>query len=122
MSFSDHFAKRPIQHLRRTTGLLAAVILLLAAIGISGCASTSPGSPNDISVTGTITVRGNVPFHETVLITDDGNWYLLDMDATMRESLVTPVRATATGTIRLGEWNGKPFTRMTVSELTAQNL
>jgi hypothetical protein len=73
-----------------------------------------------ITVTGDITVRGNVPFHEVVLITDDNNWYILELTEQDRQALVTPARAEVTGVIRLGEWNGRPFTRMVVRELIAE--
>lgn len=71
----------------------------------------------DITVEGQVTVRGNVPFHETVLVTDQRTWYLLDMDPALREGFMTPARVRVTGPVRLGEWNGQPFTRLTVRTL-----
>lgn len=98
----------------------AAVMLVLGIILGTGCATTSSVDADIITVTGDITVRGNVPFHEVVLITDDNNWYILEMSDQEREALMTPARARVTGAIRLGEWNGRPFTRMTVHELVAE--
>ena len=71
----------------------------------------------DIAVEGEVAVRGNVPFHETVLVTEQGNWYLLDMDEALRESFMTPARIRVTGPVRLGQWNGRPFARLTVRTL-----
>ena len=96
------------------------VALMILLTGLSGCASTATMESDVITVTGDITVRGNVPFHEVVLITDDNNWYILELTEQDRQALVTPARAEVTGVIRLGEWNGRPFTRMVVRELIAE--
>lgn len=96
-------------------------VLLILLVGLSGCV-THEGTLHSepITVLGEITVRGNVPFHEVVLITDDNNWYILDLSEEQRSDLMTPARARVTGPIRLGEWNGRPFTRMTVHELVLE--
>lgn len=91
------------------------MVLLMVIFG--GCTASHPTGSQDVTVTGMVTVRGNVPFHETVLITEDNNWYLLDMESAMRDSLMTPARIRATGPVRLGEWNGRPFTRMAVRKM-----
>jgi len=94
--------------------------ILFLAVGLSllaGCASSSQVEANVITVSGEITVRGNVPFHEVVLITEDNNWYVLELPDNLRESLRTPARASVTGVIRLGDWNGRPFTIMSVREM-----
>jgi len=70
-----------------------------------------------ITVTGDITVRGNEPFTEVVLITQENNWYVLDLTRDQRAALMTPARARVTGILRLGEWSGRPFTRLKVDEL-----
>lgn len=75
----------------------------------------------DITVVGEVTVRGNVPFHESVLVTDQDTWYLLDLDPVMREGFTTPARVRVTGPVRLGDWNGRPFTRLTVRTLEVLN-
>jgi len=120
MGFSIHPRNSGIQHMRsfiRTA--LASGLFIIAVLAVGGCAETASVTTHDvITVTGDITVRGNVPFTEVVLITDDNNWYLLDLSSEQREALLTPARAKVTGTIRLGEWNGRPYTRMAVSDLT----
>lgn len=92
--------------------------LLLLATMLGGCATgLSVPAAERVTVTGDITVRGNEPFTEVVLITDDNNWYLLDMTSEQRDALMTPARATITGPVRLGEWNGRPFARLRVDEI-----
>ena len=99
---------------------LSAVFMTLL-IGLSGCMAPERTLQSEsITVLGEITVRGNVPFHETVLITEANNWYILDMTAELRESLLTPARARVTGMVRLGEWNGRPFTRLQVEEIVLE--
>ncbi len=93
------------------------ITLSIVAMGVTGCASSSQMEGDVITVTGDITVRGNVPFNEVILITDDNNWYILDLTDDQRDTLLTPARAEVTGAIRLGEWNGRAFTRMTVREI-----
>lgn len=102
-------------------GVLAAacVLLLMSTAGCSAPVNTFQTEP--ISVFGDITVRGNVPFQEVVLITDDNNWYLLDLSEQDQVTLMTPARARVTGVVRLGEWNGRPFTRLTVQDLVLDN-
>ena len=110
MSFAVHTR---IPSLRRLCSLLPVAILLMAA----GCTSLPAMNADDITVEGQVTVRGNVPFHETVLVTAQDTWYLLDMDPALREGFMTPARIRVTGPVRLGEWNGRPFTRLTVRTL-----
>lgn len=85
---------------------------------LGGCATgLSVPAAERVTVTGDITVRGNEPFAQVVLITDDNHWYLLDMTSEQRDALMTPARATITGPVRLGEWNGRPFARLRVDEI-----
>ncbi|MGB1049615.1 MAG: hypothetical protein ACPG3U_08020 [Rhodothermales bacterium] len=91
----------------------------MSTAGCSAPVNTFQTEP--ISVFGDITVRGNVPFQEVVLITDDNNWYLLDLSEQDQATLMTPARARVTGVVRLGEWNGRPFTRLTVQDLVLDN-
>lgn len=117
MGFSVHHPILRVRRLRAGTRTLLVVAFLMLLVG--ACATT-PKTPADvITVTGDITVRGNVPFTEVVLITDDNNWYLLELTAEQRDGLMTPARAQVTGPIHLGEWNGRPFTRLRVIELQA---
>jgi hypothetical protein len=85
---------------------------------LAGCSVGAVLPASDvITVTGDITVRGNEPFTEVVLITQENNWYVLDLTRDQRAALMTPARARVTGILRLGEWNGRPFTRLKVDEL-----
>lgn len=95
------------------------LVLLFVLAMVAGACATGSSIPavDVITVTGDITVRGNEPFTEVVLITDDSNWYLLDLTREQRDDLLTPARATITGPISLGEWNGRPFTRLRVDEI-----
>lgn len=94
------------------------VMLFVLAMMAGACATGSSIPAQDvITVTGDITVRGNEPFTEVVLITDDNNWYLLDLTREQRSDLLTPARATITGPVSLGEWNGRPFTRLRADEI-----
>ena len=120
MGFSVHPPNSGIRHMRSNIRtVLASCLLAFLVLAAGGCAESATLVTHDvITVTGDITVRGNVPFTEVVLITDDSNWYLLSLSSEQREALMTPARATVTGSIRLGEWNGQPYTRMTVTKLT----
>jgi len=94
---------------------LCLVVLIMMLAGCS-VGAVLPAS-DVITVTGDITVRGNEPFTEVVLITQENNWYVLDLTRDQRAALMTPARARVTGILRLGEWSGRPFTRLKVDEL-----
>lgn len=116
MGFSVHHPILRVQQLR--SGIQTALVVSAMLFILGACASTPKAPAQDvITVTGDITVRGNVPFTEVVLISDDNNWYLLELTNEQRDELMTPARATVTGPISLGEWNGRPFTRLRVDEL-----
>ena len=97
-------------------GVPALLLLLATMLGACATGSSVPAVER-ISVTGDITVRGNEPFTEVVLITDDNHWYLLDLTQEQRRMLLTPARARITGPVSLGEWNGRPFARLRVDAL-----
>lgn len=72
------------------------------------------GTSERITVEGMITVRGNVPFAEVVLETDNHNVYVLEMSDEQRTALMTPAKAVVNGRVFLGEWNGRPFAHLEV--------
>ena len=102
--------------------IVAAVLFLSLSISLFGCATTTSTDRNSdgsqITVEGRAVVMGNVPFARLILETKDRNSYILEMDGAMRDSLMTPAQIKVTGKLKVGEWNGRPFAQIKVSELT----
>lgn len=88
--------------------------LVLAVLFASACSGPGRASADEITVEGRVTYYGNVPFEKAALVTDDGNWYVLDMSDEQRSALVTPSRQRVHGRVYLGDWDGKPFARLDV--------
>jgi len=107
-----------IQRSSRQFNRISAGCLLGALLILGGCAHSQSISANAIQVEGVITVRGNVPFNEAVLITDDNNWYVLDLTENQEAELQTPAQARITGTVRLDFWDGRPMAFLAVQEWT----
>jgi len=107
------FFRRPLHPHGPRFLCLVVLVMMLAGCSVGAVLPAS----DVITVTGDITVRGNEPFTEVVLITQENNWYVLDLTRDQRAALMTPARARVTGILRLGEWNGRPFTRLKVDEL-----
>jgi len=107
------FFRRPLHPHGPRFLCLVVLVMMLAGCSVGAVLPAS----DVITVTGDITVRGNEPFTEVVLITQENNWYVLDLTRDQRAALMTPARARVTGILRLGEWSGRPFTRLKVDEL-----
>ena len=91
------------------------VVLLL---GCTGCAGSAPAAGDQISTTGTVTVRGNEPFTAVVLTTADRNSYILELTPDQRTALVTPSEQDVTGLLFLADWNGRPYAHIRVQNIT----
>lgn len=96
-------------------------LLILFAAGCSGVSGTTQDGPDVISVEGRVTYYGNVPFEEAALVTDDGNWYVLELTDDQRSDLVTPTRQRVRGRVYLDDWNGRPFAWLDVREIERIN-
>lgn len=88
--------------------------LLLLLVG--GCASVPQIEEERISVIGEVTVRGQQPFSEYVLVTEEGNFYVLDFPDESAESVSTPARLEVTGRLHRDVWEGRPYAHIEVAE------
>lgn len=70
-----------------------------------------------ISVEGRVTYFGNTPFERAVLVTDDGNWYVLDLSDEQHAGLTAPSRQQVRGRVYRGYWNGRPFAHLEVQTM-----
>jgi len=95
-------------------GLTMALVAAMCIVIGTGCRSTNIGTAERITVEGLITVRGNVPFAEVVLETDNHNLYVLELNGEQRAELMTPAKAVIDGRVFLGVWNGSPFAHLEV--------
>jgi hypothetical protein len=101
---------------------LPVLIVSMVAIGLlSACSETRTVAVDTLEVEGRVTVRGNEPFTEVVLLTEGGNWYLLDLTPDQRSRLVNPSIQHVVGQLYRGEWNGSPFARIRVSDISRVN-
>jgi hypothetical protein len=97
------------------------VVLILFASGCFGAAGPRDDDPALITVEGRVTYYGNAPFEQAALVTDDGNWYVLDLTDEQASGLVTPTRQHVRGRVYLGDWNGRPFAHLTVHYMERVN-
>lgn len=91
---------------RNVVGVLFLVLLI-------SC-STFRGASEEAAafvVEGAVTVRGNEPFTDLFLETEDRNSYVLAFEEGERAGMqrVTPGRFRVTGRLYRGDWNGKPY-------------
>ena len=84
---------------------------------LAGCASPRAADIQEIEVQGTVTVRGNEPFTAVIMETPSGNWYKLELTPEQRGGLVNPSVQWARGTVYRGDWNGRPFATLRVTEI-----
>lgn len=91
--------------------------IILFACGCAGGSGLGSDGPDMITVEGRVTYYGNVPFEQAVLVTDDGNWYVLELTDDQRSALVAPSRQRVRGRVVLDDWNGRPFAHLTVHEI-----
>ncbi|NNF03087.1 MAG: hypothetical protein HKN17_01365 [Rhodothermales bacterium] len=98
--------------------------LTLGILFVSGCAGSShsdTGAGDVISVEGRVTYYGNTPFERAALVTDDGNWYILDLSDAQQDGLTAPSRQLVRGRVYLGDWNGRPFAHLDVHTMQRVN-
>jgi len=93
--------------------------LIIALLFISGCMSGRGVSDGGdmIIVEGRVTLYGNVPFERAALVTDDRNWYVLELTDEQRSALVTPSIQRIRGRVYLDDWNSRPFAHLRVHEM-----
>ena len=111
-----YFSKNSVYAGKRAS-VLAAVLIVACALVVSGCISNRP-MDDVITVTGTVTVRGNEPFTAVILETDDRNLYVLNMTRALRTALETPARMRVIGRLYLGDWNGRAFAHLDVQDMS----
>ncbi len=85
-------------------------VLVLAA----GCAGTAPPPGEVITVEGSVSRRGNVPFTALVLETPEHNLYILTFDEKPAPELSVSYRYRITGRLYKDEWNSRPFAHLRV--------
>jgi hypothetical protein len=80
---------------------------------LSGCASTQ--QPTDvITVTGAVWSRGQAPFTELVLTTEQDNHYVLA--GASQVGIQAPAQWRITGRVYAADWNGERFAHLEVLE------
>jgi len=99
-----------------TNHVPALLLVLLLVLSVGACKSQEVIS-DTITVDGIATMRGNVPFNELILETDERNYYALQLTADQQASITTPSRLRVTGHVYEGDWNGRPYTFLRVTKL-----
>ena len=99
-----------------TTACIFGLILSAAALimVISSCGTVQRSSAETITTSGLITVRGNEPFTEYVLETDENTFYVLKFGANTTGGLSTPIRASVSGRLYGEMWDGRLFAHIDV--------
>ncbi len=89
---------------------LAVPVLALFA----GCAVTAPPPGEVITVEGSVSRRGNVPFTALMLETPEHNLYILTFDEQPAPELSVSYRYRITGRLYRDDWNSRPFAHLRV--------
>lgn len=97
-------------HLSRNVAACA----VLTALLLLGCGGSRQPAPEELTVEGTVTVRGNEPFAAYVLETESRNTYVLRF--TDLEPPPTPATLRVTGRLFQDDWNGRPYAHIAVHE------
>jgi len=114
-----HHSGREVRAAPATIYALIAMIVLTASTGLVSSCSTVEKALDAARIEGVVTVRGNVPFNAPILETEGHNFYVLVLAERQKAALVTPGRYRVAGRLYLGNWNGRPFAHIAVSELEA---
>ena len=101
--------------------ILNILILAVCLQLFSGCAGSDLYS-EFMTVEGQISVRGNEPFTAVILYTAARNYYVLKLKEEDRRELLTPATYRVTGELYLGQWNGRNFAHLAVSDLVSLDL
>ena len=96
---------------------LFSLTLVAAAltIAVSGCRPVVRSPIEKITVSGIVTVRGNVPFTEYVLETDENTLYVLKFAPDEVEGFSTPTGLRVSGRLYRESWGGRPFAHIEVT-------
>ena len=111
--FYLHIAAASAGKARASLFMIAALLLLL----MDGCAVPRSSAQDAITVEGGVSVRGNEPFTELVLQTDDRNYYVLKFASPEERGRVqnqAPSRFVVTGDVYRDVWGGRAFAHLRV--------
>ncbi|MEX2400172.1 MAG: hypothetical protein WD423_05330 [Rhodothermales bacterium] len=103
---------RRIMTVFRSLILLATAAFVFAAC-TAGQQSGEAVPMDEITVEGTVTVRGNEPFAAYLLQTDQNNYYVLRFPDV--EAPSTPAALRVTGRLYRANWDARPFAHIDVS-------
>ncbi|WP_456429144.1 hypothetical protein [Rhodocaloribacter sp.] len=81
---------------------------------VAGCAATAPAPGEVITVEGSVSRRGNVPFTALMLETPEHNLYILTFDEKPAPQLSVSYRYRITGRLYKDDWNSRPFAHLRV--------
>lgn len=99
-----------------TSNQIAACALIFIFVA-AACSAERVPPADEITVTGTVTVRGNEPFTAYVLETAQRNAYVLRFDDVEPPS--TPASIRATGRLYADEWAGRAYAHIDVRAFEA---
>lgn len=89
---------------------------ILALLLLASCRTAAPPVAGNLTIEGEVTIRGNEPFAEPFLETDDGALYVLTFDGEPPR-LATPRRYRLAGTLYLDDWQGQPYAHFRVKTI-----
>jgi hypothetical protein len=81
---------------------------------VAGCAGVAPPPGETITVEGSVSRRGNVPFTALMLETPEHNLYILTFDKQPAPQLSVSYRYRITGRLYKDDWNSRPFAHLRV--------
>ena len=100
--------------MKATTLLFRFALLLPVLVLAAGCAATAPPPGEVITVEGSVSRRGNVPFTALMLETPAHNLYILTFDEKPAPELSVSYRYRITGRLYKDDWNSRPFAHLRV--------
>ncbi len=103
----------------RATPVHCLVVAIMTLFLVS-CATTgdTPADAQILTVEGGVTVRGNEPFTDLFLETDQRNSYVLKLEADERREMqrAAPGQFRVSGRLYRGDWNGLPYAFIEVAD------
>ena len=95
----------------------ALIIVCLISLAIGACASVPQSDEEEsITVTGEVTVRGQQPSSEYVLLSEGGTIYVLDFPNETEITFSTPTRLQISGRLYTDVWEGRPYAHIEVGD------
>lgn len=102
-------------NIRERSAQASLLVLVFGVLVVASCSSPERLTQAEITVEGMVTARGNEPFVQYFMETEDRNYYVLRIPEADLAAFRTPARLRATGRVYVETWNGRSYTHLDVS-------